>query len=156
MSLKTIFAPAFAKKKKYILYEEMPCAGTYAQDDAFRLKWNQIIAIRDDVRKVLEEARAAKTIGSSLEAKVTLYCASPELYAFAKPMETDLAQQFIVSAVEVVSGEGGQKGEFENLGVKAEHMTGEKCARCWMYTDDIGTHPAHATLCARCASILEK
>ncbi len=150
------FAPAFAKKKKYILYEEMPCAGTYAQDDAFRLKWNQIIAIRDDVRKVLEEARAAKTIGSSLEAKVTLYCASPELYAFAKPMETDLAQQFIVSAVEVVSGEGGQKGEFENLGVKAEHMTGEKCARCWMYTDDIGTHPAHATLCARCASILEK
>ncbi|MEG0877076.1 MAG: isoleucine--tRNA ligase [Oscillospiraceae bacterium] len=148
------YSPAFDAKKKYILYEEMPSAGKYAKDDAFRAKWTQIIAIRDDVRKVLEEARAAKVIGSSLEAKVSLYC-KDELFAFAKPLENALAQLFIVSKVEVLEGDGGQKGDMEKLGVKAERITGEKCARCWMYTDDIGSHANHADLCARCADILE-
>ena len=46
----------------------MPKAGQYAADDAFKAKWAQLIAVRDEVKKVLEQARADKQIGASLEA----------------------------------------------------------------------------------------
>ena len=59
---------------KYVVFEQMPKAGQYAADDAFKAKWAQLIAVRDEVKKVLEQARAEKLIGASLEASVTLYC----------------------------------------------------------------------------------
>ena len=52
-------------------------------------------------------------------------------------------------------GEGGSASAVEGLGVAAAHATGEKCERCWKYSADIGTHAAHPTLCARCASVVE-
>ena len=51
-------------------FEDMPKAGQYAADDAFKAKWAQLIAVRDEVKKVLEQARAEKIIGASLEAAV--------------------------------------------------------------------------------------
>ncbi|MEG0178138.1 MAG: isoleucine--tRNA ligase [Oscillospiraceae bacterium] len=149
------YAPSFKAKQKYVVYEEMPNCDVYAQDAEFRAKWNEIIAIRDDVRKVLEEARAAKTIGSSLEAKVVLHC-NDKIFDFVSNIEKQLSQLFIVSDVKAEKNDGGSKGEFEGLGVSVEHMAGKKCERCWMYTDDIGQHTMHPTLCARCADILEK
>ena len=59
--------------KDYVVFEQMPEAKA-AADEAFTAKWDRIMAIRDDVKKVLEQARADKTIGSSLEACLTLYC----------------------------------------------------------------------------------
>jgi len=61
----------------------------------------------------------------------------------------------IVSHVELVKGEGGAASAVEGLGVAAAHATGDKCERCWKYSADIGTHSAHPTLCARCASVVE-
>ena len=52
---------------KYVVFEEMPQAGQYAADEAFKAKWAQLIAVRDEVKKVLEQARAEKVIGASLE-----------------------------------------------------------------------------------------
>ena len=82
-----------------------------------RPKWDRIMAIRDDVKKVLEQARADKVIGSALEAGLTLYC-SKEVHDFlnAIPMD-ELADLFIVSHVDLVEGEGGVKGLVEGLGV---------------------------------------
>ena len=149
------FLPKTEGMNKYVVFEAMPKAGQYAADDAFKAKWAQLIAVRDEVKKVLEQARADKTIGSSLEAAVTLYC-SDEMYDFlnAIPMD-ELADLMIVSHVELVKGEGGSASAVEGLGVAAAHATGEKCERCWKYSADIGTHAAHPTLCARCASVVE-
>ena len=68
------FLPKTEGMNKYVVFEAMPKAGQYAADDAFKAKWAQLIAVRDEVKKVLEQARAEKTIGASLEASVTLYC----------------------------------------------------------------------------------
>ena len=68
------FLPKTEGMNKYVVFEAMPKAGQYAADDAFKAKWTQLIAVRDEVKKVLEQARAEKTIGASLEASVTLYC----------------------------------------------------------------------------------
>lgn len=150
------FVPEFEGKNKYVAFEDMPKAGVWSQDEAFRAKWSRIIALRDDVKKVLEQARADKVIGASLEAKVSLYC-TPELAAFLNGIpRQELEDLLIVSQVEILEGEGGVKGEFQGLGVAAGRAEGEKCLRCWKYTGDVGSHPAHEGLCARCASILEE
>ena len=121
-------------------------------DEAFEAKWARIMAIRDDVKKVLEQARADKTIGSALEAGLTLYC-SKEVYDFlnAIPMD-ELADLMIVSHVELVKGEGGAASAVEGLGVAAAHATGDKCERCWKYEPSVGEDG----LCPRCAKVLKQ
>ena len=149
------FLPKAEGMNKYVVFEAMPKAGQYAADDAFKAKWAQLIAVRDEVKKVLEQARAEKTIGASLEASVTLYC-NDAVYDLLNSIPMDeLADLMIVSHVELVKGEGGSASAVEGLGVAAAHATGEKCERCWKYSADIGTHAAHPTLCARCASVVE-
>lgn len=106
------------------------------------------------MKKVLEQARAEKVIGSSLEAKVTLYC-TPEMAAFIATIPVEQWEDLmIVSQLEVVEGEGGAHGEVEGLGVAVQHAEGEKCQRCWKYTADIGSDAQHPCLCARCAAVI--
>ena len=127
----------------------------YGADDAFKAKWAQLIAVRDEVKKALEIARNDKKIGASLEAAVTLYC-DGAVYELLNSVPMDeLADLMIVSRVELVKGQGGAASAIEGLGIAAQHAEGAKCERCWKYTADIGTHPAHPTLCARCASVIE-
>ena len=149
------FMPKTEGMNKYVVFEQMPKAGQYAADDAFKAKWAQLIAVRDEVKKVLEQARAEKLIGASLEASVTLYC-NDAVYDLLNSIPMDeLADLMIVSHVELVKGEGGAASAVEGLGVAAAHATGDKCERCWKYSASIGSHPAHPTLCARCASVVE-
>ena len=149
------FLPKTEGMEHYVVYEQMPSAGQYAASEEFKAKWARLIAVRDEVKKVLEQARADKQIGASLEAAVTLYC-SEEMYTLlnAVPMD-ELADLMIVSRVDLVKGEGGAASAVEGLGVAAVHATGDKCERCWKYSSDIGSHAAHPTLCARCASVVE-
>ena len=149
------FLPKTEAMNKYVVFEDMPKAGQYAADDAFKAKWAQLIAVRDEVKKVLEQARADKQIGASLEASVTLYC-NDAVYDLLNSIPMDeLADLMIVSHVELVKGEGGAASAVEGLGVAAAHATGDKCERCWKYSADLGTHAAHPTLCARCAAVVE-
>ena len=145
------YIPKLDGMKDYVVFEQMPEAKA-AADEAFEAKWDRIMAIRDDVKKVLEQARADKVIGSALEAGLTLYC-SKEVYDFlnAIPMD-ELADLFIVSHVDLVEGEGGVKGLVEGLGVSAAHAAGNKCLRCWKYETSVGEDG----LCPRCAKVLKQ
>lgn len=145
------YIPKLDGMKDYGVFEQMPEAKA-AADEAFEAKWDRIMAIRDDVKKVLEQARADKVIGSALEAGLTLYC-SKEVYDFlnAIPMD-ELADLFIVSHVDLVEGEGGVKGLVEGLGVSAAHAAGNKCLRCWKYETTVGEDG----LCPRCAKVLKQ
>ena len=145
------YIPKLDGMKDYVVFEQMPEAKA-AADEAFEAKWDRIMAIRDDVKKVLEQARADKVIGSALEAGLTLYC-SKEVYDFlnAIPMD-ELADLFIVSHADLVEGEGGVKGLVEGLGVSAAHAAGNKCLRCWKYETTVGEDG----LCPRCAKVLKQ
>ena len=143
------YVPKMPGMQEYVVFEQMPEAKEPA-GQAFTEKWNRIMAIRDDVKKVLEQARTDKMIGSSLEAALTLYC-NEELYGFlnAIPMD-EMADLFIVSQVRLEQGEGGVKGLVEGLGVQAAHAAGNKCLRCWKYEASVGENG----LCPRCAKVL--
>lgn len=140
---------------KGVVFNQMPEQTGVNADAAFTAVWDRIHEIRDVVKKALELARNEKTIGASLDAKVQLFCEG-ELYDFVKSVEGELATVFITSQVEVVNGSGGSfsSGEMEGLSVTVLPAAGEKCARCWSYSDTVGSDHNHADCCARCAAVL--
>lgn len=139
-----------------VLYNEMPALTGVEADEAFTSRWDRIHALRDDVQKVLELARKDKIIGKSLEASVELHC-SGELYDFVKSVEDELKTAFIVSHVSAFADDKGEvTGEtVEGLSVTVTHAQGEKCSRCWVYSDTVGANPAHPTLCSRCTDVVK-
>ena len=119
--------------------------------------WDLLIRIRSTVLKVLEEARQAKFIGNSLEAKVTL--AGDDGYApILKSYEAKLPALLIVSQVELgaPSGETSFFGEVEGLRASVSRAEGEKCERCWIYSTEVGSNPDFPGICSRCSSTLEE
>ncbi|MDE6132349.1 MAG: hypothetical protein K2G04_03095 [Oscillospiraceae bacterium] len=61
---------------------------------------------------------------------------------------------FIVSAVEIVSDGSGEfkSDSFEGVTYGVERASGDKCERCWVYSETVGTDSEHPTLCSRCAN----
>ncbi|WP_251943103.1 isoleucine--tRNA ligase [Staphylococcus sp. Marseille-Q5304] len=123
-------------------------------DTEFVEKWNTLMHLRDDVNRALESARNDKTIGKSLEAKVTI--ASNDNFdatSFLQQFD-DLQQLFITSQVEVVDtlndGESYQYGD-----IRIEHAHGEKCQRCWNYSETLGSVGELDDLCPRCQEVVK-
>ncbi|HEY0428828.1 MAG TPA: isoleucine--tRNA ligase [Pyrinomonadaceae bacterium] len=107
--------------------------------------WERIFSIRDDVLKRLEEARNAKEIGSSLEAKIILQ-ADSETTRFLLPFYEDLRYIFIVSQVEV--------HEAAETRAQIQKADGAKCERCWNYSVRVGESEKYPTVCERCVGAL--
>ena len=116
------------------------------EDKDLEAKWNKIITLKENVAKKLEEARAAKVIGHSLNAKVIISAkADSEELAFLKENISLLMTVFIVSGLEIVEGEPD---------IRVEIADGEKCERCWMYSVTVGDDKENPTICHRCSEAL--
>ncbi len=138
-----------------VLLNDMPAKENITAEAGFMEKWERIHAVKDAVKKQLEELRAQKVIGSSLDAEVKLY-ADGELYEFLESVKAVLPQVLIVSKVSVVSGIGGKNDEeIKGLGIEAAKAGGAKCARCWTYSDSVGSDADHPEICERCASVVK-
>ncbi len=128
----------------------------YALDDAEMAELQTLIALRDDVNLVLEEARNAKLIGKPLEAAVTLFCDEKAVEQLSDKAEL-LKMMFIVSDVAIVNGSDGKVCEHYNgVSVKVDVANGGKCERCWCFSAEVGQDEAHPTLCARCAAVVKQ
>ena len=122
---------------------EFPRAGKQSHNDLLAT-WDRLFGIRDVVLRTLEDARVAKEIGSSLEAKVTVTDKGDYL-KLLRTYENDLRYIFIVSQVEVLEGEPG---------ITVSRAEGEKCERCWNYSTRVGESEAYPTVCERCVAAL--
>ena len=123
---------------------EFPRASGQAEDELLQ-NWERIFSVRDEVLKKLEDARNEKTIGSSLQAKVELTVNSDD-YEFLKPYSDQLRYIFIVSQVELREGDG--------INVKVLNAVGEKCERCWNFSNRVGDFEEFPTVCERCFQAL--
>jgi isoleucyl-tRNA synthetase len=119
-------------------------------DDALLAEWDRLYAIRDEVLRALEEARVAKRIGSSLEAKVTLNAAGAPLELLQKHRK-DLRYLFIVSQVEL-----GNSGAGAGVSITITDADGTKCERCWNYSTHVGESETYPTVCERCVAALQE
>ncbi len=129
-----------------------------AIDDTKTRNWDKLHAVREEVLKALEPARAAKMIAANLEARVTLL-ASGELSSLLQKYAAFLPALFIVSQVEVVPG--GSNGSSASTGasdlkVRVEKAPGAKCERCWNYSIHVGESADYPTICERCVAALNE
>lgn len=108
-------------------------------------KWNKIIKLKEAVAKKLEEARAEKIIGHSLNAKVVISEEGEEL-KFLNDNKDQLMTVFIVSGLEIKEGASE---------IKVEVAEGEKCERCWMYSTTVGEDKENLGICHRCSEALK-
>ena len=120
--------------------------------------WDMVFAVRGDVTRAIEPLRQSKALGHSLDACVTLH-ATDETYERLTSVIRDLRDVFIVSQVEVTSSPApadAAQGEVAGLAVAVGKARGEKCLRCWIYDENLGTDPDHPQTCPRCTKVLKE
>ncbi len=131
------------KKEESIFLLDFPKADPKWKNLELAEKFEKLFVVRATVQKTLEELRAQKTIGSSLEAKVTL----TETGDILKTLRAypDLREFLIVSKVDIIDGA---------TQVSAVRAPGEKCVRCWTYALDIKTSTQFPDVCPKCVEAL--
>jgi isoleucyl-tRNA synthetase len=125
-------------------------------------KWTKLRDLRGEANQVLEQARTAKMIGSSLEAKLLLYVEDGEWRSTLEQMNTATGNQvdelrylFLTSQVELLP----DATPFAELEHRSETIAiakadGCKCDRCWNYSTRVGQSEEHPLLCERCEEVV--
>ena len=131
-----------------VLFNEMVQPYTqYALSQEEMENWGRIASLRSTVNGALEQARADRIIGKSLEAAVSLTV--PQEDAFLTRMsEEALADLFIVSQVSLTVG--------DEVSVRVKAAAGVKCGRCWKVLHSVASVGEHEALCPRCAAVMAK
>lgn len=137
---------------------DMPTFKELSNSEQLVDKWTKIMELRDDILKALEEARNAKVIGKSLQAKISLYVneATKDLL---DSISENLQQIFIVSGFEVAGTYEGAPEEalkLDTAAIVVSKAEGETCERCWVVTTEVGQDQDHPTVCPRCAHIVKE
>jgi isoleucyl-tRNA synthetase len=120
-----------------------PEAGSLPEDRELVDRFDRLFVVREEIYKALEQARAAKRIGSALDAKVRI-AAPREIVDLLASFGADLRFLLIVSGFELV--------EAAATSVEVLPADGTKCERCRNWTEDVGADTDYPTICARCAA----
>lgn len=132
-----------SKKAVSVFLEDFPRENAEWNNLELQTKMEKLLSVRAKVQKNLEELRAQKTIGSSLEAEVVLTAKDEEL----KLLQgfTGLRELLIVSSIKI------KQGDFS---IDAHKASGEKCVRCWTYSEKLGSDPNLPGICPKCTQAL--
>ncbi|MGL4895585.1 isoleucine--tRNA ligase [Shewanella sp.] len=120
--------------------------------------WQQLLDVRNEVNKVIEQARRDKRLGGSLEAEVTLY-ADATLAEQLTHIGAELRFVLLTSEAKVLplaaATADAVDTELASLKLVVASSTAEKCERCWHHREEVGSIEAHPTLCTRCVTNIE-
>ncbi len=133
------------ENRESVLLNDMPKYDPALACDEIAGKYDRLFALRDDVMKVLEDARADRKIGKSLDAKVRIVTSDDEKYDTYMALADELAALFIVSQAEV------EKGAADEITVLP--ADGCRCGRCWTY-GRAGVGEGEDFVCLKCAKLL--
>jgi isoleucyl-tRNA synthetase len=128
------------------------------RDDKLAEKWRQVKLVRRVVTGALELERAAKRIGSSLEAAPVIHVADPDL--FAALVDVELAEICITSAAPLIEGMGPDDAfrldDVSGVAVEPLLAEGKKCARSWKILTSVGIDPEYPDVSPRDAQALRE
>jgi len=110
--------------------------------------FDQLLALREQVAKVLEPMRANGAIGAALEAEITV-AANEETASRWQPLAEELRFLLISGDVQV------RPATTDEVFVSAQPTGKQKCVRCWHYRADVGSVAAHPELCGRCVTNID-
>ena len=138
-------------------------ASAFRLSDDERGAWEMVMDIRAGVTRAIEPLRKEGVVGHALDTHVTLYV-NDKLRAAIEDSGADMRSVCIVSQLELADFKdapeaalaAAQLDECPGLAVGVRKAGGEKCERCWMYCEELGTDPEHPTLCPRCAAVMKE
>ena len=143
-------------KQESVFLLDFPHAPEQWKNTSLMENFKETLELRGQVQKKLEELRASKTIGASLEAEVRITTNGP-LYDHLKRLEASKPGQFselreflIVSKVQL-----GRAVDNAEISVHADKAPGEKCLRCWTYSESIGSDTRFPGVCPKCVEALK-
>lgn len=116
----------------------------YEDDELKRM--SRLLSYREVILKALENLRATKSIGNSLQAMVQLTLPQNDRQMEARDIDL-LTEMAMVAHIDVIFG--------LELACQASNTTWNKCERCWRYTVDVGTQSDYPDLCGRCYDVLK-
>ena len=130
-----------------------------ADSELRNVRWETIISVRDEVNKQLEILRNNRTIGSSLDAEINIYC-SKDLFDELNFVKDELKFVLISSSAKIYpldkrSNEALETG-IPDLFMHAKKSEHEKCVRCWHRHESVGVNGSYETLCSRCVINITK
>ena len=138
--------------------EQFPAVSDEWRNDTLAEKWKKVKIVRRVVTGALELERAAKRIGSSLEASPFVHITDHELLAAVAGL--DMAEISITSGLSVSDIEGPQSAfrldDVVGVAVVPAIAQGKKCARSWRYTYDVGSDATFSDVSARDAAALHE
>jgi isoleucyl-tRNA synthetase len=140
------YAPAVPEKLASVHLAEFPEADPQWDDAGRETRWNELLALREQILLALESLRKNKQIGSAQEASVQVVTSNADRF---QPDRELLATLCIVSEVEIISDPAATADS-----IRASRSAHAKCERCWNYRPTVGQDPAHPTLCDRCVRVL--
>lgn len=128
------------------------------RDPALADKWEAIRRVRSAVTGALELERAAKRLGSSLEAAPIVFVADPALAEGLRSV--NFADVCITSALTVETGEGPAEAyrqpDVPGVAVVPGLAEGRKCARSWRVSPLVGSDPDYPDVTPRDAAALRE
>lgn len=143
------FLTRYGKTGNSIHLQTFPEVGKNWLNPNLGAKWEQFRDMRRVITGALEVERAAKTIGSSLQAQVTVY-ANSAIADFLS--QFDLAELGITSGATIKIAQPPAHAfvldDIADIGVVVSPATGEKCVRCWRILPEVSNH--EHSLCNRC------
>ncbi|HFD80818.1 MAG TPA: isoleucine--tRNA ligase, partial [Gammaproteobacteria bacterium] len=117
--------------------------------------WDDVLAVRDAVRKEAEKVRVAGGIGSSLDAEVDLYCDEEWLEKLSRlgdelrfVLITSYARLHPIDDMPADAEQVDVNGA--PMGIRLRSSEHAKCVRCWHHREDVGHSAEHPELCGRC------
>ncbi len=151
--------PATSTKESSIHLAAFPNMDSIYDNEVLAAKWRRILDVRQEVTRALETARAAKIIGHSLNAAVTL-CCKDALYDGLLPYADELKTIFIVSEVTLARSEtcstSCTPSGMDGLAIHVETAAGGKCNRCWVVHPSVGADNQYPDACKRCRAVLKE
>ncbi|MEM7645754.1 MAG: class I tRNA ligase family protein [Pseudomonadota bacterium] len=133
------------KTQNSVFLESYPKAVKDWENPTLREQFDLLLNVRSVASKNLEEARADKTLGSSLEAAISITAPEKEKAALEKLGTKALKEFFIVSQLEIKEG--------PEILVQVQKAAGEKCPRCWNYDTLVETQE-YGHICPKCNEAL--
>ncbi|WP_299492202.1 isoleucine--tRNA ligase [uncultured Shewanella sp.] len=120
--------------------------------------WQELLSVRGEVNKVIEQARRDKQIGGALEAKVTLYV-EPALLKTLDLIGDELRFALLTSEATLCpladAPDNAIDTDLSSLKLGLDKTQAPKCERCWHHREDVGQVESHPSLCTRCVTNIE-
>ncbi|MGD9608977.1 MAG: isoleucine--tRNA ligase [Desulfovibrionaceae bacterium] len=136
------------------------CTEAWKLDETSRQRFELVTTLRGEVTRAIEPRRKAGEVGHSLETAVVLYLPDA-VRADVEALGMDLREVCIVSKIDLAPADAAPAEAtpceaLEGASIGVSRAAGGKCARCWLYSEDLGASSHYPDLCPRCAAVMEQ